>query len=448
MMRYFVFLLILQLCLNVKSHSKSLVRRLPGYLGDLPFKLETGYVGVGDKEDVQLFYYFVESTTNSKQDPIIFYFAGGPGGSGLIAVLDELGPLTINTDDLTLTVNPYAWTQMASIVFVDIPAGTGFSYAETEEGWISSDTITAKYSNDFIKKFLNEHPNFLRNPLYVYGKSYAGIIVPKVALELYEGNERGDQQEINIKGYILCSPLTDKFKDINSRFEYAHRMALISDDIYKSGIDNCDGNYMDLNTANSACTNSLQRYQECTSRIYLQSILEPFCDEKDPTLDCEIQIMAIDKWVNKDDVQQALNVRQGKVGKVEMINYTLHYDQGKNDTEYYSYDIFSSFSDHKKLATKNLRAFIFSGDHDMVFPYVGVEKWIAALDLQVESPWKPFYVDDQVGGYVTKYAQNDYSLTYATFKGAGHGVSFYKPKQSLVLLQDWFSSLQTYSSDY
>ncbi|KAL9997669.1 putative sinapoylglucose--choline O-sinapoyltransferase [Helianthus debilis subsp. tardiflorus] len=50
--------------------------------------------------------------------------------------------------------------------------------------------------------------------------------------------------------------------DINSRFEYAHRMALISDDIYKEAIDNCDGNYVDINLANLACTNSLRSYEE------------------------------------------------------------------------------------------------------------------------------------------------------------------------------------------
>ncbi|KAK1413527.1 hypothetical protein QVD17_35302 [Tagetes erecta] len=42
MMRYLIFVLILESCLTLKSHSKSIVRRLPGYSGDLPFKLETG----------------------------------------------------------------------------------------------------------------------------------------------------------------------------------------------------------------------------------------------------------------------------------------------------------------------------------------------------------------------------------------------------------------------
>ncbi|KAK9058309.1 hypothetical protein SSX86_023150 [Deinandra increscens subsp. villosa] len=450
MMRYFVFLLIVQIqsCLQIASSSKSTIKTLPGYHGDLPFKLETGYVGIGEKEDVQLFYYFVESTRNPEEDPLVYHICGGPGASGLLPLLEQTGPVNLNyIDNLTLTMNPDAWTQVANIIYVDIPAGTGFSYAKTKEGWISSDTILAAQANEFLKKFLRDHPKFLRNPLYVSGISYTGIVIPKITLELYEGNERGDQPTFNIQGYIICSPLTDKFKDFNSRLEYAYRMGLISDDIHKSAIDNCDGNYVDIDdSANAICANSLRRYEECISHINFENILDPFCDDKDPKQDCErVYRKALDKWANINAVQKALNVRQGMIGEWETINYTLHYQQDKNDTVYYSYDIFSSFSDHKKLLSKNCRALIFSGDHDFTFPYVGVEQWIALLNLDVEVPWKPFFVDDQVGGYETKYAQNGYSLTYATVKGAGHSVSIYKPKESAALVRGWLSS-QTYLS--
>ncbi|MFS7927319.1 putative sinapoylglucose--sinapoylglucose O-sinapoyltransferase [Helianthus anomalus] len=287
------------------------------------------------------------------------------------------------------------------------------------------------------------------------------------------GNEHGDQS-FNIQGYILCNPLTNKFMDFNSRLEYAYRMALISDDIHKSAIDNCHGNYVDINSANLACANSLQRYEEvrimntsittyelgeldiihgqnfnlqCTSHIRTNNILDPFCDEHDPTIDCDNDaVKAINKWANIEVVQQALKVREGMIGRWIMINKTLHYIQGKNDTSCYSYDIFSSFSYHKKLCSKKCRALIFSGDHDMTFPYVGVEQWIASLNLQVEAPWKPFYVDDQVGGYETKYAQNNYSLTFSTVKGGGHSLPLGNPRESLVVAQRWFSS-QTYLSD-
>lgn len=46
----------------------------------------------------------------------------------------------------------------------------------------------------------------------------------------------------------------------------------------------------------------------------------------------------------------------------------------------------------------NIRQFFDSGDHDMTFPYVGIEQWIVALHLEIDSPWKPFYVNNQVGG--------------------------------------------------
>ncbi|KAF5802904.1 putative sinapoylglucose--sinapoylglucose O-sinapoyltransferase [Helianthus annuus] len=91
MIKYFIFLLILQSCQIIKSYSKPVIRRLPGYLEDLPFKLETGYIGVGEKEDVQLFYYLVESTRNPKEDPLIFFIPGGPGASALVTFLYEIG---------------------------------------------------------------------------------------------------------------------------------------------------------------------------------------------------------------------------------------------------------------------------------------------------------------------------------------------------------------------
>ncbi|KAJ9550586.1 hypothetical protein OSB04_014631 [Centaurea solstitialis] len=88
MMLSFIFILILQFNM---MHAKSIIKRLPGYPGDLPFKLETGYMGIGKNEDVKLFYYFVESTRNPEEDPLIFYVPGGPGASGLMGLTCEFG---------------------------------------------------------------------------------------------------------------------------------------------------------------------------------------------------------------------------------------------------------------------------------------------------------------------------------------------------------------------
>ena len=49
------------------------------------------YIGVGNTEDVQLFYYFVESQRSPAQDPVVLWLTGGPGCSTLLAFFYESG---------------------------------------------------------------------------------------------------------------------------------------------------------------------------------------------------------------------------------------------------------------------------------------------------------------------------------------------------------------------
>ncbi|GKB67378.1 retrovirus-related pol polyprotein from transposon TNT 1-94, partial [Tanacetum coccineum] len=110
-MMYVVFVLIVLLEV---IESGSLIKTLPGFDGDLPFTLETGYVRVGELDDVQLFYYFFESEGNPEEDPLMLWLTGGSGCSG--SFLYEIGPFTINYDNsksvkAILEMNPHRWTK-------------------------------------------------------------------------------------------------------------------------------------------------------------------------------------------------------------------------------------------------------------------------------------------------------------------------------------------------
>ncbi|KAL9379892.1 hypothetical protein Peur_028374 [Populus x canadensis] len=114
----------------------TIVKFLPGFKGALPFHLETGYVGVDEAEDVQLFFYFIKSQRNSKDDPLLLWLTGGPGCSAFCGLVFEIGPISFEVKEYngslpTLVFNPYSWTQVSSIIFLDLPVRTGFSYART-----------------------------------------------------------------------------------------------------------------------------------------------------------------------------------------------------------------------------------------------------------------------------------------------------------------------------
>ncbi|MFS8004501.1 putative peptidase S10, serine carboxypeptidase, alpha/Beta hydrolase [Helianthus anomalus] len=340
-----LFLLISIVHLATSSNSRSIIKNLPGFHGDLPFTLETGYVEVGDDNGIQFFYYFVESQRDPLHDPLLLYLTGGPGTPALYPFMYQIGPLTIDLErstknNVALELNPNSWTKAANVIFLDLPTGVGFSYATTPEASRSSDSMLALHTYEFLKKWLLDHQRFRNNPLYISGISYMGILVPVVTLEAYKGNEQGNQPQLNIQGCLIISPLSDKFGDFNSRLEFAHRLALISDDIYESAKESCHGNYVDKDPNNRLCWNSLQRMDEvgvrgsyisihylktlymittlnriqsllqCTSGINPSNILEPLCEDLDTDPTCSIDKIYLEFWANDKDVQKALNVRE------------------------------------------------------------------------------------------------------------------------------------------
>ncbi|CAL2279416.1 unnamed protein product [Prunus armeniaca] len=441
--------------------SKSTIDTLPGFSGELPFKLETGYVGVGDLDDVQLFYYFIESERSPKEDPLVLWLTGGPGCSGFSGLAYQIGPIMFNYanssgNEPTLVLNPYSWTKVANIIFLDQPVGSGFSYAKSWEGYETGDISSAAHTYEFLRKWLKDHPEFLKNPLYIAGDSYSGITVPIVVQEVSNGNEVGHEPPLNLKGYVLGNPFTEPTYDVNSRIKFAHRMALISDTLYESTKTNCKGEYVQVDPSNAPCVLNLQEVTECTQKIYYNQILEPKCSTMSPNpkifkwdqnFDGEDFLDMLHHstepwcrtynylfsfiWANDKTVQNALHVREGTIKGWEKCNQSI--------SSNYAHDVRTSIDYHRNLTKKNLRALVYSGDHDMLIPYVGTQEWIKSLNLSVDYQWRPWFVDGQVAGYTNAYTRKTYSLTFVTVKGGGHTAPEFKPMECHAMIDRWFA---------
>ncbi|KAK4437971.1 Serine carboxypeptidase-like 18 [Sesamum alatum] len=290
-----------------------------------------------------------------------------------------VGPLAFDLEAFdgnlpSFILNPYSWTKIANIIFIDSPVGTGFSYATTSQAYNNSnDTKSAEHNYSFLRKWLLNHPEFVKNRLYIAGDSYGGKITPMVALEIAKGNEAGLEPRMLLQGYIVGNSRTDGNQDDNQKLPYAHRMALVSDEYFELAKSSCNGEYVNPDPDNIACLYALRLVNECTSHLSEVHILEPKCKFMSPRPnvsrpgqlfleDDPVDLLSLSKqeqpwcrnynyvpsyvWANNETVQEALQIRQGTITDWERCNGSLSYDE----------DVESVFKHHQLLSEKGFQA--------------------------------------------------------------------------------------------
>ncbi|KAL3622906.1 hypothetical protein CASFOL_033206 [Castilleja foliolosa] len=92
------------------------------------------------------------------------------GSSGVgIGNFQEIGPL-----DTYLRPRNSTWLQIADLLFVDSPVGTGYSYVKNESFLVKSDEEAADDLITLLIKVFNNNENLQKSPLYIVGESYGG----------------------------------------------------------------------------------------------------------------------------------------------------------------------------------------------------------------------------------------------------------------------------------
>jgi carboxypeptidase C (cathepsin A) len=152
---------------------------LMGNLPDAPAfttKTYSGYLTVNDTKS--LHYIFAESESDPANDPVTIWFNGGPGCSSILAFMQENGPLCIDDGEDFIKTNPYPWTTRMNMLWIESPAGVGYSIAGTVEDLSTNDMIQSQDALAALKQWFGKFPEYLPNPLFVSGESYGGIYVP------------------------------------------------------------------------------------------------------------------------------------------------------------------------------------------------------------------------------------------------------------------------------
>jgi cathepsin A (carboxypeptidase C) len=109
--------------------------------------------------------------------------------------LTENGPCSVNDDGASTSVNPYSWTEASHVLWLDQPAGVGFSYGEETD---SNEEMVGEDAYYFLQAFFQTYPEYASNPLFIVGESYGGHYAPAIAHRVWKGNQANKENTIQL----------------------------------------------------------------------------------------------------------------------------------------------------------------------------------------------------------------------------------------------------------
>ena len=101
--------------------------------------------------------------------------------------------------------NPFSWNKNANVIYLEQPAGVGFSTAAKEVGYSTGDNETALENYQFLEGFFEEFPQYAQNDLWVTGESYGGVYIPTLTYNILTGTST--QLRASLKGIMIGNPI-------------------------------------------------------------------------------------------------------------------------------------------------------------------------------------------------------------------------------------------------
>ncbi|CAI8606369.1 unnamed protein product [Vicia faba] len=419
--------------LRLKEADK--VKALPGQPKGVDFDQYAGYISVDAKENRKLFYYFVESPLNSSTKPLVLWLNGGPGCSSFgYGAMQELGPFRVNSDAKTLSLNKHAWNKVANVLFLESPAGVGFSYSNNTSDYKVGDKTTARYSYIFLRNWFKRFPQYKTRDFFIAGESYAGHYIPQLAHVILSKNKGKKSLEIiNLKGIAVGNGWIDDNLCSKGMYDYFWTTALNSDETHNGIQKHCHFKSYDE-------SDECDEYQNISynevGNIDIYNIYAPVCNtsttETSPSENifdpCSDDYTT--SYLNQPKVQEALHVKATKWSPCSnVLNWT------DSPT--------SILPTINGLRSSGISIWLFSGDTDGRVPITSTRYSINSLNLPIHTAWRPWYNYKEVGGYLIGYK----GLTLLTVRGAGHMVPSYQPQRALTMISSFLQGKLPPKSD-
>ncbi|VUC28076.1 unnamed protein product, partial [Clonostachys rosea] len=173
---------------------------------EVDFDIGESYAGllpISRQVNSSLFFWYFPSKNPQAAKEITIWLDGGPGCSSLHGMIQENGPFLWQPGTYRPIRNPYAWTNLTNMLYVDQPAGTGFSGPATVKNIFDVASDFKSWFKGFIDTF-----ELHGYKVYLTGESYAGHMIPYIASEMLDEK---DSEYFNVKGVQINDPIINDY---------------------------------------------------------------------------------------------------------------------------------------------------------------------------------------------------------------------------------------------
>jgi len=423
---------------------------------DPSVKQIAGRLSTGNSTAPKYFFWLFESKSNPSSDPLIMWLSGGPGCSSQLALLVENGPCTVTSRGST-QINPHSWHNNANVMWVDQPAGVGFS---TGLGTHNEDGVATNMWT-FLQNFYKEFPQYQQNKFFIFGESYAGHYVPAIAHRVWKNNKVASF-EIPLAGIGLGNPLTDpqeqykwypKFGADGCAAEGGHAPGVLNSKATTmmklampactAGIAYCNKGSQDPDTGAvinvTACMGAFDLCNIMTELPIEFSDRNPY----DVRIACEKRPLCYDfdpveAYLNTADVQKQLGV-SGKWGSCNRQVQLLFSAAGDYLVNYHVM--------LPDLLHDGIEVLVYAGEMDYLCNWCGNKAWTTALEWNGKAAFNQASDDDyKFNGNTAGRMRSAQGLHFMQVYDAGHLVPMDQPEVALDMVNKFLHGSPSFNS--
>ncbi|KAI8627318.1 Alpha/Beta hydrolase protein [Xylariaceae sp. FL1651] len=436
---------------------------------DPDVKSYSGYADVGENEHI-FFWFFEARNQDATEAPLTVWINGGPGSSSMIGLFEELGPCRVDPFGRVYS-NPYSWSNVSNMLFIDQPSQVGFSYSypvdayATDSGVVvlpgavcpeyapagscgtyaypnltlTADSTPAAAPNFWktLQGFMGAFPQYARNGFHFATESYGGHYGPifNKYIEQQNAHLPHGAVKIELETVLIGNGWYDPIIQYQAYYNFtvfpgntydyapfnASDAAMFYNNLYGKG--NCLDRLLDCKARgdNTVCKNADNFCANFVESVYDNVLGRDEYDMRELTPDPFPYGYYVD-YLNTAEVQAAIGAftnfsSNGAVG--EAFDNTG--DDGRE---------IGTVEALRYLVYKGVTVGIYAGDADYNCNWLGSEQVASEVKAvgYAEAGWTDMKTSDGVAHGQVRQA-GKFSLT--RIYESGHEVPFYQPLASL-----------------